>query len=98
MYLKPPKEKDWKKIAAGFWNRWNFPNYIGSIDGKHFIIKAPANSGTIYFNYKKSYSIVLLAACDYEYKFTIVNCDAYDSASDGGIFAQSEFGKCLNRS
>ncbi|XP_011337184.2 protein ANTAGONIST OF LIKE HETEROCHROMATIN PROTEIN 1-like isoform X2 [Ooceraea biroi] len=97
IYLKPPKEEDWKKIAAGFWNHWNFPNCIGAIDDKHFVIKAPPNSGSLYFNYKKSYSIVLLAVCDYQYKFTIVDCGAaYGSASDGGIFAQSEFGKCLN--
>lgn len=96
MYLKPPKEEDWKEIATGFWNRWNFPNCVGAIDGKHFVIRAPPNSGTLYFNYKKSYSVVLLAACDYQYKFTIVDYGAYGSASDGGIFAQSEFGKCLN--
>lgn len=69
---------------------------MGAIDGKHFVIKASPNSGSLYFNYKKSFSIVLLAACDYRYIFTIVDCDAYGSASDGGIFAQSEFGKCLN--
>jgi len=96
IYLKPPKEEDWKRIAAGFWNRWNFPNCIGAIDGKHFVIKAPPNSGSLYFNYKKSFSVVLLAACDDKYKFTIIDCGAYGSASDGGIFAQSKFGKCLN--
>jgi len=96
IYLKPPKEEDWKKITAGFWNCWNFPNCLGAIDGKHFLIKAPPNSGSSYFNYKKTFSVVLLAACDHEYKFTIVDCGAYGSASDGGIFAQSEFGKCLN--
>jgi hypothetical protein len=96
IYLKPPKEEDWKKIAAEFWNHWNFPNCIGAIDGKHFVIKAPPHSGSLYFNYKKSFSIVLLAACDHQYKFTIVDCGAYGSASDGGIFAQSEFEKCLN--
>ncbi|XP_039308911.1 protein ANTAGONIST OF LIKE HETEROCHROMATIN PROTEIN 1 [Solenopsis invicta] len=96
IYLKPPKKEDWKNIAIGFWNHWNFPNCLGAIDGKHFLIKAPSNSGTLYFNYKKNFSIVLLAACDYQYKFTIVDCGAYGSSSDGGIFAQSEFGKCLN--
>lgn len=33
---------------------------------------------------------------DHEYKFTFVDCGAYGSASNGGIFAQSEFGKCLH--
>lgn len=97
IYLKPPKEEDWKKIATGFWNDWNFPNCIGAIDGKHFVIKAPPNSGSLYFNYKKIFSIVLLAVCDHQYKFIIVDCGSYGSNSGGGIFAQSEFGKCLNR-
>jgi len=69
-YLKPLKEEDWKKITAGFWNCWNFPNCLDAID-KHFLIKAPPNSGSLYFNYKKTFSVVLLAACDHEYKFTI---------------------------
>jgi len=97
IYLKPLKEEDWKRIAAGFWNRWNFPNCIGAIDGKHFVIKTPPNSGSLYnFNYKKNFSVVLLAACDNKYKFTVVDCGAYGSVSDGDIFAQSKFGKCLN--
>jgi len=78
IYLKPPKEEDWKRI--GFWNRWNFPNCTGTIDGKHFVIKASPNSGSLYFNHKKSFSVVLLAACHDKYKFTIVDCGAYGNA------------------
>ncbi|XP_025159165.1 protein ANTAGONIST OF LIKE HETEROCHROMATIN PROTEIN 1-like [Harpegnathos saltator] len=43
-YLRLPIKEDWKKIAAGFWKHWNFPNCLGAIDGKHFVIKTPPNS------------------------------------------------------
>lgn len=39
---------------------------------------------------------MLLAVCDDQYKFTIVDYDAYGSESDDGIFAQSDFGNCLH--
>ncbi|XP_008182845.1 uncharacterized protein LOC103309362 [Acyrthosiphon pisum] len=42
----PSTQEGWLKIAAGFENVANFPNCIGSIDGKHVRIICPEHSGS----------------------------------------------------
>ena len=38
-YLPLPTEDMWKNIADGFAAKWNFPNCVGAIDGKHVRIQ-----------------------------------------------------------
>lgn len=90
-----PTEEMWKKIANDFHQLWNFPNCIGALDGKHVMIQAPPNSGSLYFNYKKTFSVVLLALVDAHYNFIAVDIGAYGKNSDGGIFANSNLGKAI---
>lgn len=74
----PTKNCDmWQEIAAGFLKRTNFTNCIGAIDGKHIRIINPVGGGSMFYNYKNFYSIVLLAVCDADYCFTYVNVGAY---------------------
>ena len=68
--MKPPStEAEWQAIADGFLTRWNFPNCLGALDGKHVGVKCPANSGSLYYNYKGFYSVILMALVDSDYKF-----------------------------
>lgn len=95
--LPKPTEEMWKHIANDFYTMWNFPNCLGAIDGKHIIIQAPPNSGSLYFNYKKTFSIVLLALVDAHCNFIAVDVGAYGKNSDGGIFVNSNLGRAFQR-
>ena len=55
---------EWKKKAEEFYSLWQFPNCIGATDGKHIEIQAPHNSGSLFCNYRKTYSAVLLTLVD----------------------------------
>lgn len=86
-FLKTPSTEDeWRDVVAGFSRNWNFPNCVGAMDGKHVIITKPANTGTVYRNYKKSFSIILFAVVDANYKFLYTDVGAPGSQGDAGVW------------
>ncbi|RXN22573.1 hypothetical protein ROHU_023422 [Labeo rohita] len=47
-----PTTEDWRSITTDFLHWWNFPNCLGSIGGKHVMIRGPDNSESLFFDYK----------------------------------------------
>lgn len=95
-YLKPPNSnKEWKEIADEFQRLWSFPHCAGAIDGQHLAIQCPFNSGSLYYNCKGFFSIVLLAVCDAHYSFTLVDIGNYGSNNDSGVLSHSTMGQAL---
>ena len=85
-----PTEKSLMTMADEFYNTWNFSHCIGSIDGKHIRIQCPTNSGSMFFNYKMYFSVVLQAAADAHCRFTTIDVGGYGKQSDGGTFQVSD--------
>ena len=83
-------------MAEAVHTHWYFPNCIGAMDGKHVQLKCPVNSGSFYFNYKSSFSIVLFALVDADCKFLHVNVGCNGRISDGGVFRNSSLSSVLS--
>ena len=68
---------------------------IGALDGKRFLIRKPANTGSEYYDYKAHHSIIMLALVDANYKFLYVDVGAQGRASDAGVWDKSNLNKYL---
>ncbi|XP_046987027.1 uncharacterized protein LOC124569461 [Schistocerca americana] len=92
--MPSPNENTFKHVEQDFWRKWNTPNCMDSMDGKHVLIKEPKNSRCLFFfNYKNYFSIVLLAIVYVNYKFIVVDMDSNGKERDSHIFQKFEMGK-----
>lgn len=94
-YIPPPNKDTWELAAAGFEATANFPHCIGAIDGKHIRIVCPAESGSMFYNYKEYYSIVLMAIADSSYRFLFVSIGSYGKDCDSTIFKETKLWKSI---
>ncbi|XP_030844777.1 putative nuclease HARBI1 [Strongylocentrotus purpuratus] len=78
--MSPDTPEGWKQVAQSFYNCWNLPHCVGSIDGKHVAIRKPPKTGSLFYNYK-----------DAQYKFMYVDIGHTGSGSDAGVFNESPF-------
>ncbi|KAK3912335.1 Protein ANTAGONIST OF LIKE HETEROCHROMATIN PROTEIN 1 [Frankliniella fusca] len=93
--LSLPTVEECKKIGDDFGERWDFPNCLGAIDGKHVVVQCFSRTGSQFYNYKNTFSIVLLGVCDSQYRFTWVSIGAAGRESNGRVFENTEFGSAV---
>jgi len=97
VFKTPSTTEEWRAVEAVFRERWNYPHCCGAIDGKHVAIKKPKDSGSLFYNYKGFFSIVLLAVTDAHYKFLWAKVGSPGSNSDCGIFNDCQLPQALER-
>ncbi|KAK3773806.1 hypothetical protein RRG08_011014 [Elysia crispata] len=93
--LPTPTAEQWRMIAKRFGDLWDYPFAIGALDGKHIALQNPANSGSMYYNYKGYPSVVLMALSDADSCFILVDCGQYGRISDAGVYNISRISTLL---
>ena len=76
-------------MSDEFQKKWNYPNCLGSLDGKHILIQPPANSGSFYYNYKGTHSIILIALVNANLEFMYADVGVNGRASDSAVWEVS---------
>jgi len=90
-----PTTEHWLEISNTFYSKTNSPNCLGAVDGKHIRIQNLKSTGSLFFNYKKYFSIILIAVVDANLSFIYIDVGSYGKESDSNIFKKNSFGKKL---
>ena len=82
----PSTEEEWLAIAKHFEQRWQFPNALGAVDGKHIAMQPPNDGGSYYYNYKHSHSIILMAIAGPDYECIYADIWTNGRVNDAGVW------------
>ena len=68
----PATKNEWFDVGNKYEELWKFPNCVVTINGEPVNRKFPVKSSSHYFNYKESFSFVLLALVDADHMFRYI--------------------------
>ncbi|VDK65217.1 unnamed protein product [Cylicostephanus goldi] len=86
----PPITRDMMEETARLTQeRYDYPRGVAFMDGKHIAIDKPPHSGSLFWNYKNFYSIILLAMTDADYRVLAYDIGAPGHAGDAGVYRSS---------
>ena len=89
-HIKTPSDsEEWLKISEAFQSRWNFPNCLGAIDGKHIQIRPPPGTGSE-FQLQENISIILLAIAGPNYECIYADVGSNGRINDSGVWNCSD--------
>jgi hypothetical protein len=60
------------------------------------VLRQPLNSGSNFYNYKGTFSIVLMAVVDSQYRFLFLDIGKQGRISDGGVFGSTALRRALD--
>ncbi|KAM7293087.1 protein ALP1-like [Ixodes scapularis] len=98
MHVKVPSSPaEWKAVAQGYQDLWQFPHCVGALDGKHVALVPPHETGAQFRNYKGFFSIVLMALVDADLNFIFVDVGRNGRMNDSGIWGACKLKETLER-
>ena len=72
-----------------------FPKLPGCHRRKTCCHECPKNAGSAFYNYKNFHSLNLLAVCDANYFFTLVDIAGFGRDNDAALLQESQFGQAF---
>jgi hypothetical protein len=85
-----PRNEGWKEPSKEFEKKWNYSIVLG-LSMENVEIRKPPGTGPYYFNYKNTFSVILMAVVNADYEFIMVDMGRNGPCSDGGVFSSTKF-------
>eukprot|EP00795_Rhopilema_esculentum_P011068 gene11068-19929_t len=91
----PSSAENWVNIAHAFDQKWQFPNCVDAIDGKHIVMQPPPKQVPGITTKKGTHSIVLLAIAGPHYECIYEDVGTNGRISDCGVWNKCSLAKII---